>query len=279
MTAVFDGTKVARDKLEVLAAKISDLKKKNIIPRMASVFLTTDSGSVLYTKLKKEKAESIGIHFESHPIELKEAELFKQKVKLLTSTTGIHGILVQKPSGGNNFTKDEWSFITSVIPSDKDIDCLNANNLGLLMMGTPKYLPATVKAVLTVLAVGKISLPGKRVVVLGASEILGKPLAILLTEQNATVSLLHKATYDIANFVKEADIVISATGQTGLIRGDMVKNNAVVIDVGAPKGDVETLEMMDKASFISPVPGGVGPLTIACLLENLVDHVAEIANQ
>ena len=264
MTAlIFNGREYAQKKL----AELAELGRT---PALASLYRSTDPGSALYTRLKKQTALSIGVKFNEHDIAGLAVSEIITLIKQINADTAISGILVQKPAGEVDFNPSEWAKIVMAIDSDKDIDGLTPQNLGLLAIGTPKFIPATVKAVLSVIAESGIKLPGKKVVIIGASEILGKPLCMLLTDMGATVSLLHKLTDSLTNYTQEADLLISATGFPGLIGETEIKPGAVVIDVGAPKGDIRTEEVMKKAAFLSPVPGGVGPITIACLLENLL---------
>jgi len=275
MTVLFDGKMFAKEGRENLAKKVKYLSDKGIEPCLASVFLSSDPGSVLYTRLKGQAAKEIGIKFLSFEIKNKNVSEVVSIINKLNIDTNVHGILAQKPSGNNDFTNKEWAKIALSISPQKDIDCLSPENLGLLLIGNPRFIPATVLGVLKVLEYSKTNLSGKRIVLVGASEILGKPLSHILTDKGATVSLLHKATADISNYSKEADILISATGNPGIIGKDIIKENSIVIDVGAPNGDVKTEEVLEKVSFLSPVPGGVGPMTIFCLLESLVNSLIE----
>lgn len=275
MTVIFDGKTFAKEEKDDLKKKVEGLSQTGIKPCLATVFLASDPGSVLYTRLKGQAAEEIGIKFLSYEIKSNNVSEIISIVERLNKDDNVQGILVQKPSGLNDFDSVEWAKITLSISPRKDIDCLTPENLGLLLIGNPRFAPATVLAVLKVLTFFKVELPNKNVVLIGASEILGKPLSHILTDMGATVSLLHKKTSDISKYTKEADILISATGNPGIIGRDLVKNDSIVIDVGAPNGDVRTQEMLGKVTFLSPVPGGVGPMTINCLLENLVNSLIE----
>ncbi|MBU2036479.1 bifunctional 5,10-methylenetetrahydrofolate dehydrogenase/5,10-methenyltetrahydrofolate cyclohydrolase, partial [Patescibacteria group bacterium] len=244
-------------------------------PCLASVYLSADPGSVLYTRLKGQAAKEVGIKFLSFKINSNNVSEIISIVERLNKDNSVHGILVQKPSGSNDFKNEEWAKIALSISPQKDFDCLSPENLGLLLIGNPRFIPATVLSVLKVLEFSKVNLNGKKIVIIGTSEILGKPLSHILTDKGATVSLLHKKTSDISNYSKEADILISATGEPGIIGKDLVKENSIIIDVGAPNGDVKTEEVLGKVSFLSPVPGGVGPMTIQSLLENLINSLIE----
>jgi len=275
MTVIFDGKRFAKDKKEDLINKVRLLSSNGITPCLASIYLSSDTGSVLYTRLKGQAAKEVGINFLSFEINSKNVSEINSIVEKLNKDNSVHGILVQKPSGSNDFTNSEWSEITLLIDPKKDVDCLSPENLGLLLIGNPRFVPATVLGVLKVLEFSKVKLDGKKAVIIGASEILGKPLSHILTDKGATVSLLHKKTDNLSNYSKNADILISATGEPGIIGKELVMENSIVIDVGAPNGDVKTDEIKGKVSFLSPVPGGVGPMTIYCLLENLVNSLIE----
>lgn len=275
MTVIFDGKSFAKEEKEDLKKKVNELFLKGITPCLASVFLASDPGSVLYTRLKGQAAEEIGIKFLSYEIKSNNVSEIVSIVERLNKDSNVQGILVQKPSGKNDFLSSDWAKITLSISPEKDVDCLTPENLGLLLIGSPRFVPATVLAVLKVLEFSKVNLHNKNVVLIGASEILGKPLSHILTDMGATISLLHKATNDISRHTKEADVLISATGNPGIIGKDLVRDNSIVIDVGAPNGDVRTQEILGKVSFLSPVPGGVGPMTINCLLENLINSLIE----
>ena len=265
----FDGKEHSKVKMIGLAARAEKLRQKGKMPVLASVFVASDKGSALYTKLKGKAAESIGIEFKSYKVNKKEVDDIISLVKHLNTDPEIDGILIQKPSGKEVFAKKDWVRIVSTLATKKDVDGLTPENLGLLSMGLPRFVPATVKATLEVLDSWEIGVEGKQVVIIGASEILGKPLSMILTSKGATVSLLNSKTKDISSFTHEAKIVISAAGVPDLIGPDHLSNGVVLIDVGAPKGDVR-MDAYGKASHVSPVPGGVGPVTISCLLENLI---------
>ena len=275
MTVIFDGKAFTKEKKAELVNKVKILLKNGIKPCLTSVYLSSDSGSVLYTKLKGQAAKEVGIKFLSFEIGSNNVSEIIPIVERLNKDNEVHGILVQKPSGSNDFKNKEWAKIALSISPQKDVDCLSPENLGLLLIGNPRFIPATVLSVLKVLEFSRVNLNGKKIVIIGTSEILGKPLSHILTDRGATVSLLHKKTADISNYSKEADILISATGEPGIIGKDLVRENSIIIDVGAPNGDVKTKEVLGKVSFLSPVPGGVGPMTIHCLLESLINSLIE----
>ena len=275
MTVIFDGKTFVKEKKVDLVKKVKYLSKKGIKPCLASVYLASDPGSVLYTRLKGQAAKEVGIKFLSFKINSNNVSEIIPIVERLSKDSSVHGILVQKPSGSNDFKNKEWAKIALSISPQKDVDCLSPENLGLLLIGNPRFIPATVLSVLKVLEFSRVNLNGKKIVIIGTSEILGKPLSHILTDRGATVSLLHKKTADISYYSKEADILISATGNPEIIGKDLVRENSIIIDVGAPNGDVKTKEVLGKVSFLSPVPGGVGPMTIQSLLENLINSLIE----
>ncbi|MDO8503490.1 MAG: bifunctional 5,10-methylenetetrahydrofolate dehydrogenase/5,10-methenyltetrahydrofolate cyclohydrolase [bacterium] len=271
MTIIFDGREFVRRKNEETRRRVEDLIKKGVKPTLVSIFSPSDAGSALYTKIKKDAAQALGIQFRAKEIEdAHDPDSIISEIEKINNDSKVHGILVQKPSGENDFSKEDWSRIISTLSPKKDVDGLTPENLGLIDLGTPRFFPATAAAVLAILEESKIVIRGSNVVIVGVSEILGKPLAAELTERRATVTTTHRGTRDLAGVIKRADILVSATGTPNLIKGDMVKSGVVVIDVGAPKGDVLFQEVKDIASFITPVPGGVGPVTVSCLLENTV---------
>jgi methylenetetrahydrofolate dehydrogenase (NADP+)/methenyltetrahydrofolate cyclohydrolase len=273
MVNLFDGKLYLEKKKEELALKVHELRKNGLDPHLASVYLLTDPGSSLYTKLKQKTAQDCGITFSSYNISKKDPDKFIEIIRVLNTDPDIQGILVQKPSGKHDFEIVDWEKIVSAIDPKKDIDGLTPENLGLLSIGTPRFIPATAKAVLEILKFWDLEIKGKHIVIIGASEILGRPLSMLLTDRGATVSILHSRTDDISRYTKEADILISATGVPELISSDMVKKDSAVIDVGAPHGDVRTEEVKEIVKYLSPVPGGIGPVTIASLLDNLVTAI------
>jgi methylenetetrahydrofolate dehydrogenase (NADP+)/methenyltetrahydrofolate cyclohydrolase len=168
--------------------------------------------------------------------------------------------------------------ILSAINPLKDVDCLTPENFGLLAMGKPRFLPATVKAILEIIKVSGFRLQASSIVIVGASNIVGKPLALHLSNLGATVTICRSKTKNLEKYTRQADLLVSATGVPKLIKKDMVKKKAIVIDVGFPVGDVDFENVSKVASFITPVPGGVGPLTVVCLLENVFQAVTGLAH-
>jgi len=264
MAIVFDGQKLAQEKEEELKREI---EKRGLRLKLAVVLVGENKASILYVQKKKEAAERIGIQFELKKFHAKTSEKeiidYLQKKNREKETTGL---MIQLPLP-KNF--DELKIRRNIHPF-KDVDCLHPKNLGMLMLGRPIFYPAVVKAVLAILQTAvKGKLIGKRIVIIGASNLVGKPLSLVLKNLGATVVVCDEYTQNLSKWTQKAEILISATGMPGLIKKEMVKKNAVVIDVGETKGDVDS-EVAQVASFVTPVPGGVGPLTVVSLLENMV---------
>ncbi len=261
MAFVVDGKALAQNREEALKAKVSELKNKGIIPRLISVVLNDDDSGQLYTRLKKEASERIGVHFVVENIDKFSVDGLLPIIEKYNKDGQTHGIIIQRPGGLWRVKKSlarskfeaDWNALVSSIAPDKDVDGLRPDS---------KFTMATVKAVQTVL--DSVGAKGKTVVV-GSDGLVGRILVKKLKAEGVDVE-----TRDLTSITSQAEILISATGQAGLIKADMVKNGAVVIDVGWPKADVDFSSAEKKASVITPVPGGVGPLTVICLLENLV---------
>lgn len=258
---IFDGRAEAKKKKQGLRRRVEGL---GVTPKLVSFYKADDEGSALYTRIKRNAAMEVGIEFEDVEIST-DIEQIVARIKEFNADSGVHGILVQKPSGINNFPEEDWSKMVSAIDPLKDVDGLTGKN--------PRFLPATVKAVLTVIETANIPLPKCDITIVGDTDILGKPLAAYLINEGANVTVVNKETGDLRVATIDADVLVSATGVADLISKEMVKEGAVVIDVGEPKGDVQE-DVRKVASFLSPVPGGVGPLTVVSLLENTVE-VAE----
>ncbi|PIS15158.1 bifunctional methylenetetrahydrofolate dehydrogenase/methenyltetrahydrofolate cyclohydrolase [Candidatus Shapirobacteria bacterium CG09_land_8_20_14_0_10_38_17] len=273
MVMVFDGKKFVEDKEKFLQQEFKKLVKKGDVLKLVSILVGQNQNSRLYISLKEKIAIRLGIVFEKRefPEDVNVRELI-DFIKSKNNDFGVKGIMVQLPLPAA--FDNEIVTILREIDSQKDVDCLTPENLGLLMMGRPWVLPATVRGIWEILGkagINRKTIIGKNVCILGRSDIVGKPLANLLINLGATVTVCHRQTGDLVKKTKAADILISATGQPDLIRGEMVKKEAVVIDVGSPRGDVNFRSVASKASFITPVPGGVGPVTVVSLLENFLD--------
>ena len=267
---VIDGKKVANELLNELKEKIDKLDKK---PALAVILANDNPASRVYVTSKGKKADELGIESYSYKFDktVTQSQLTRL-IRELNLNPEINGILVQLPLYEH---LDEEEIIETIDPI-KDVDGFHPINVGKLNCNLRAYaIPCTPKGIIKLLRAYNIELEGKNVVVIGRSNIVGKPTSTLLTNENATVTVAHTKTKDLKAIVKNSDIVVSATGHAKLITEDMVKKGAVVIDVGIVKnelglleGDVDFEKVKNKASYITPVPGGVGPMTIACLMEN-----------
>jgi methylenetetrahydrofolate dehydrogenase (NADP+)/methenyltetrahydrofolate cyclohydrolase len=268
MTMILDGKKIAEMRQKILKEEIGS---SGLSPRLATVIVGSDPASQMYIRMKHRACEQVGIG--SVGIELPKDATTGQVLEAVTQLNNddnIHGILVQLPLPKY---VDSERVIAAVRP-DKDVDGFNPFNLGLLFSGRPRFVPCTPKGIMTLLAEYKIELAGTRAVVIGRSIDVGRPMAALLTNADATVTVCHSKTKDLTYEVNRADIFVSAVGKAHFITREMVKPGAVVIDVGINQlngklvGDVDFAAVKDIASAITPVPGGVGPMTIATLMEN-----------
>jgi methylenetetrahydrofolate dehydrogenase (NADP+) / methenyltetrahydrofolate cyclohydrolase len=268
MTMILDGKKIAEIRQKILKDEIGS---SGLSPRLATVIVGSDPASQMYIRMKHRACEQVGIGSEG--IELPKDATTRQVLEAVTQLNNdddIHGILVQLPLPKY---VDSERVIAAVRP-DKDVDGFNPFNLGLLFSGRPRFVPCTPKGIMTLLAEYKIELAGTRAVVIGRSIDVGRPMAALLTNADATVTVCHSKTKDLTYEVNRADILVSAVGKAHFITREMVKPGAVVIDVGINQlngklvGDVDFAAVKDIASAITPVPGGVGPMTIATLMEN-----------
>jgi methylenetetrahydrofolate dehydrogenase (NADP+)/methenyltetrahydrofolate cyclohydrolase len=271
---LIDGKAVAaRLRAEVTGAT-AELRAQGVVPGLAVVLVGDDPASAIYVRNKTRAAREVGVDGRDHklPASTTQAEL-AAVVDALNRDPAVDGILVQLPLPA---PLDPDVMIRSLDPS-KDVDGLHPSNLGLLAQGRPRFVPCTPSGCMRLLREVGAELAGARAVVIGRSLLVGKPIALLLANANATVTMCHSRTRDLADEVRRADIVVAAVGRPELVRGDWIKPGAVVLDVGMNRmpdgklfGDVEFAPAAERARAITPVPGGVGPMTIACLLENTV---------
>ena len=267
---IIDGKKMAEKILEDAKKKVAALNPK---PCLAIILVGENPASLVYTKKKHDACKKVGI--ESRNIRLP-ATAGKQEmigaVKKLNSDKSVDAILVQLPLP-SSIDEEE---VLSEVAIEKDVDGFHPQNIGKLALGTPGVVPCTPKGVMRMLKESGVKLSGKHAVVIGRSRIVGKPLAMLLLNANATVSVCHSKTKDIGAITRQTDIVCVAVGKPRMLKGDMIKEGAIVIDVGINRegeklvGDVDFEPVSRKASIITPVPGGVGPMTIAMLIENTI---------
>ena len=273
MGEILDGKAFANELGQNLKEKVKNLKEKGITPHFCVINIGDDPASKIYVRTKKRRAEKMGIIQDIYqmPADTKQEEVLALIDKLNADPT-INGVMVQLPAP-KQIDADE---LLERIDPNKDVDGLTPANIGRLWMEDHFIEPATAEGIIALLKHYQIKLDGKNVVVVGRSNIVGKPLAALMLEQNATVTICHLHTQNLGEITKKADIVVSATGQAFLITADMVKDGAVVVDVGMNHvngklvGDVDFDNVKEKASYITPVPGGVGPLTVQFLMEAVV---------
>ena len=282
MTAkVIDGVKLAASLREQVAERAAVLAGQGVKPGLAVVLVGSDAASQVYVRNKVAACEKAGLHsvLEQYPADLTEDALLS-RIKTLNADHSIHGILVQLPLPKHI----DAHRVIEAIAAEKDVDGFHVSNAGLLMTGTPLFTPCTPYGVMKILESEQISLRGAVAVVVGASNIVGKPMAMLLQAAGATVTICNSKTRDLAWHTRHADIVVVATGKPGMVTGDMIKPGAIVIDVGINRtadgklcGDVDYGSVSQVAGAITPVPGGVGPMTIAMLLVNTIE-AAERSN-
>ena len=271
MSQLLDGKLVSA---KVLARVADSVKSMPVPPTLAVVLVGDDPASEVYVSYKKKACERVGIRSLEHrlPAEAGQAKLLAL-IEELNADKNVHGILCQLPLP-RGFDYDEPALCRAISPA-KDVDVFHPENAGKLFLGQPNFLPCTPGGVLELLDDAGIDLSGKHVVVVGRSNIVGKPMAVLALQRHATVTICHRHTKNLAEVTRQADVLIAAVGRLHFITADMVKDGAVVVDVGINRlegrkirGDVDFEGVAPKAGWITPVPGGVGPMTIATLMHN-----------
>jgi methylenetetrahydrofolate dehydrogenase (NADP+)/methenyltetrahydrofolate cyclohydrolase len=283
MTArIIDGKALAAALRSELAPRIERLTAAGHRPGLAVVLVGDDPASAVYVRNKVKACEEVGMRswLDRMPADTPEATLLS-RIAALNADPEVHGILVQMPLPQHLDARR----ILESIAFDKDVDGLHATNAGLTLMGTPHFRSCTPYGVMKMLESIQYSLEGRHAVVLGRSNLVGKPMAMLLLAANATVTIAHSKTKDLAALTRQADVLVAAVGRRALVTADMVKPGAVVIDVGTNRtaegklvGDVDFDSVRQVAGWISPVPGGVGPMTITMLLVNAVEAAERRAN-
>jgi methylenetetrahydrofolate dehydrogenase (NADP+)/methenyltetrahydrofolate cyclohydrolase len=274
LAKLLEGKVLAEKIKEEIKMQAQSMNKKLVL---ASVLVGDNAGAESYVKSQKKTAENLGIEYQFHKLvaETSETSLI-EFIQKLNSDKSINGIIIQMPLPSHI----DYKKISEFILPQKDVEGMHPNNIGKILFGKSKILPCTPAAVIELLKSTGIDLYGKEVVIVGHSEIVGKPLALLLLEKFATVTVCHIGTSKankLEEHVRKAEILIVAVGKAGLIKGDLVKEGAIVIDVGINRvadkivGDVEFEGAEKRASYITPVPGGVGPLTVTMLMRNLVE--------
>lgn len=277
MATIIDGKKTSKQIKDELREKVSELKEKGIDISLCVIQVGNDPASTIYVRNKKRACEYIGIKSQSYelPEETTETELL-EIVDELNKSSNVNGILVQMPLP-NHINEDK---IIQAISPDKDVDGFHPQSVGRLSIGQKGFVSCTPAGIIQLLKRYNISIEGKECVVIGRSNIVGKPMAMLMLRENATVTVCHSRTKDLAKIASRADILIVAIGKAKFVTKEFVKDGAVVIDVGMHRnennklcGDVDFDDVVDKVSAITPVPGGVGPMTIAMLMYNCVEAV------
>ena len=271
---IIDGKQVAARCREELKQQVAALRARGIIPGLAVILVGEDPASQVYVRNKHRACEELGIHSEQYTLS---ADTDRQTLlDLITELNGreeIDGILVQLPLPGH---LDEKEILSAIDPA-KDVDSFHPQNVGRLVIGDYFFAPCTPSGILTLIDSAGVDLTGKECVVIGRSNIVGKPMALMLLHRNATVTVCHSKTRDLPSVTRRADVLISAVGKAGFVTADMVKPGAVVIDVGMNRnqagklcGDVDFESVSRVAGYLTPVPGGVGPMTITMLLRSTV---------
>ncbi len=278
MAQIIDGKLIAQQTRAEIAEEVAVLKARGITPGLAVVIVGENPASQVYVRNKHKACGDVGIYSEviAMPEQTTEEELLA-KIAELNESDAIDGILVQLPLPRHI---NEEHILNAIRP-DKDVDAFHPVNTGKIMIGNPDFLPCTPAGVMVMLQKSGIDVCGKSCVVVGRSNIVGKPMAMLLLAANGTVTVCHSRTKDLASVTREADILVVAIGRADFITGDMIKEGAVVIDVGMNRredgkltGDVDFASASEKVGYITPVPGGVGPMTITMLLRNTLTAAA-----
>ena len=274
MAEIINGKEVSKKVRDELKNEVNKLRENGIVPKLAVIMVGDDPASQVYVKNKSKACKKVGIEFEEYLFDsnIDEKVLIDTIVKLNNDDT-INGILLQAPIPNHlNINK-----AFSTISPDKDVDGFNPINVGKLCLGEETFISCTPNGIVKLLEEYNIEIAGKNVVILGRSNIVGKPLIQCMLNKNATVIVCHSKTKNLVDLTTKADILISAIGKPKFIKKEMVKENSVIIDVGINRlddgrivGDVDFEDVFDKVSYITPVPGGVGPMTISMLLANVV---------
>ncbi len=283
MAQIIDGKAISRQVREEIAAEVVSFREKyNCAPGLAVIIVGNDPASQVYVRNKKRGCEEVGFYSESYELpETTTQEELIELVENLNNDEKIHGILVQLPLPKH---LNETEVLLKIKP-EKDVDAFHPYNVGKIMIGNHDLLPCTPAGVMVLLEKSGIDITGKKCVVIGRSNIVGKPMAMLLLHANGTVTICHSKTQNLKEICREADVLVASIGKAEFVTADMVKEGAVVVDVGINRldngklvGDVNFAEVEPKASYITPVPGGVGPMTITMLLKNTLT-AAEFAMQ
>lgn len=274
MAVIIDGKALAKKIKENLKIECEELKQKDIKSKLAVIMVGDDSASKIYVKNKSKACEDVGIEYEEYllGLETTQKELI-YLIEKLNKDKSVNAILLQSPIPSNLNINEAF---TTISP-EKDVDGFNTLNVGKLVLNQDTFVPCTPYGIMKIFEEYNIDLSGKNVVILGRSNIVGKPLIHCCLNKNATVTTCHSKTQNIKEITLKADVLISAIGKANFVTTDMIKENTVVIDVGINRlengkitGDVDFENVKEKASYITPVPGGVGPMTIAMLMNNVI---------
>ena len=274
MAVIIDGKNLAKEIREDLKIKCEELKEKGINPKLAVIMVGDDKASQVYVRNKSKACDEIGIEFEEYLLDgnTKQEELI-ELIENLNKDKKIHGILLQSPIPEHLDINEAFR----TIAPEKDVDGFNPVNVGKLCLNQDTFVSCTPYGIMKMFEAYDIDLTGKNVTIIGRSNIVGKPLIQCCLNKNATVTVCHSKTKDLKEHTKNADVVIAAIGKSKFVTADMIKQDAVVIDVGINRGedgkltgDVDFENVSQKASYITPVPGGVGPMTIAMLMNNVI---------
>ena len=279
MTCIIDGKELARKIRASLKREVDELKEQDIFPKLAVIMVGNDPSSKIYVRNKSKACEEVGIEYEEYLLnEETTMEDLLSLIDKLNKDDSIHGILVQSPIPKHLDINKAFRTISD----KKDVDGFHPINVGKLCLGQNTFVSCTPFGIMKIFEEYNIELEGKNAVVIGRSNIVGKPMLQCLMSKNATVTVCHSKTKNLPEIVKNADIVVAAIGKAKFVTADMVKEGAVVIDVGINRGedgklcgDVDFEKVVNKADFITPVPGGVGPMTIAMLMNNIVKAAKE----
>ncbi len=271
---IIDGKQVAARCREELKQQVAALRARGIIPGLAVILVGEDPASQVYVRNKHRACEELGIHSEQYTLPADtDRQTLLDLIMELNGREEIDGILVQLPLPGH---LDEKEILSAIDPA-KDVDSFHPQNVGRLVIGDYFFAPCTPSGILTLIDSAGVDLTGKECVVIGRSNIVGKPMALMLLHRNATVTVCHSKTRELPSVTRRADVLISAVGKAGFVTADMVKPGAVVIDVGMNRnqagklcGDVDFESVSRVADYLTPVPGGVGPMTITMLLRSTV---------
>ncbi len=274
MAIILDGKALAKKTREELKIKVDELKGKNIFPKLAVIMVGDDPSSKIYVRNKSKTCEEVGIEYEEHLLSSDiEMKTLLDLINELNNRKDVNGILLQSPIPKNL----DINLAFRTIKPEKDVDGFNPINVGKLSLNQDCFVSCTPFGIMRMLSEYNIETEGKHAVIIGRSNIVGKPMLQCLLNKNATVTVCHSKTQNLTEITKQADILVCAIGKPNFVTEDMVKEGAVVIDVGINRnvegkvcGDVDFENVSKKASYITPVPGGVGPMTIAMLMNNIV---------